>query len=411
MNLLEKRHFVCSDFEKNSNKFWIISRYDNNSVVTYYGRVGNTGEKTVKNFSSEVEAIKFFNSKVCDKQRVKEGRRDAYTEIEVLEDRIVYNNLASKDIAELAANEIQTTSQDVKEFVKWLAKINIHNITSSTSIRYNISEGTFSTPLGVIGKNTINEAKNLLDQISKFSNIDDKLCISLINQYVRRIPQDLGGSSTKIHAKHVFGTPELLQRQLDIIEGLETAINQVKPVELSETERVFNTKLDICINDNVIGEIKERFSRYSNGNRISRVYEVDIKDVDDRFITIGLPIGNIDRLWHGTKPQHILSIFKGGLQLPPKNYYGNRFGNGVYFSDRSDMSLGYTQTNSRNGKNYRYMFLSDVAKGNVVYTYDGGHSVPKGYHSRWMEKNLNSSQIIVYNTDQIKLLYLVEIEN
>lgn len=411
-NILQKKNFVCSDLTRNNNKFWIITLYDNYSVKTEWGRLGHSHDELTKSFSSTIAAEKFFNSKIKDKLKVKDGRRDAYTEIDIINNHQVVNSTFQGDLAELAAQEIETVTPEVKDFVRWLAKANIHNILSSTTIKYNINEGSFSTPLGVIGQKTLNEAKDLLEQISKFTNVNDKNCITTINQYIRRIPQDLGGSATKIQAKHIFGTPDLLQRQLDIIEGLETAITSAKPTEKGDNqERIFNTRLDICKDDKTISEIRKKFNRFSNGHRISCVYEVDIKDINDRFMKVGLPVGNIERLWHGTKPQHILSIFKEGLKLPSNRYTGNRFGNGIYFSDRSDMSLGYTQTNSRNGKNYRYMFLSDIARGNIIYTYSGGHCVPAGYNSRWMEKNSSTSQIIVYNTNQIQLLYLVEIEN
>ena len=409
-NILQKKNFVCADLERNSNKFWTITLYQDHSVKTEWGRVGHSHDELTKSFPSSMAAEKFFNSKIRDKLRVKDGRRDAYTEIEILEDKIITASPINGDLAELAASEIETASPEVKDFVRWLAKVNIHNICSSTTIRYNIVDGTFSTPLGVIGQKTINEAKDLLDQISKFTSVEDKDCIKIIGQYIRRIPQDLGGSNVKINAKSIFGSPELLQKQQDIIDGLEAATSSAQPIKSNEvTERTFNTTLNRLSDDRIIEEINKRFRKHTASSTISNIYQIHIKDINDRFITHGQPIGNIDRLWHGTNPANILSIFQSGLKIPKNYSNGRRFLDGVYFSDRSSMSLKYASYSKRHENNYRYLFLSDVAMGKYYepgYNYKG---LPASYHSCWAEKNQSTSQIIVYNLDQINICYLVEV--
>lgn len=404
-SLVEKKTLVCSDLEKNSNKYWIIERFDDNSVTTSYGRVGDTGAQTTKNFPNESAAQKFFNSKVKDKQRVK-TRRDAYTEINILDDATVAKPL-SRHISDLAAEQIETTSEEVRALVRWFSDINIHQIECSTSVRYNMTDGCFRTPLGVVDNNCIKEARQLLEQISKFTNVEDKECVKVINQYLRYIPQDLGGSHIRIHVKDVFGSGDLLQKQADIIEGLETAISQSKPVENAESERVFNTQLDIVKDEGVIGELRSRFSRHYNGNRISNVYRVHIKDVADRFVTVGQTVGNREHLWHATGPRNILSIFKSGLIIPKSYSNGWNHGPGIYFSDRSSKSMQYLSFDWRDGQRYGYMFVADVALGDV--SYDNGRSVLKSGASRWAYKQNSESQIIVYDVGQVNLLYLLEI--
>lgn len=405
MKLVDKKFFMCSDLEKNSNKYWIIERFADNSVTTSYGRVGDTGAQTTKNFPDEGAAQKFFNSKVKDKQRVK-TRRDAYTEINILDDATVAKPL-SRHISDLAAEQIETTSEEVRALVRWFSDINIHQIESSTSVRYNMADGCFRTPLGVVDNNCINEAKQLLEQISKFTDVEDKECVKVINQYLRYIPQDLGGSHVRIHVKDVFGSGDLLQKQADIIEGLETAISQAKPVEKAESERVFNTQLGIVKDEGVIGELRSRFSRHYNGSSISNVYSVNIANVAENFVKVGHSIGNREQLWHATGPRNILSIFKSGLIIPKSYSNGWNHGPGIYFSDRSSKSMQYLTRERRNGVSCGYMFVADVALGNV--SYDNGRSVLKNGASRWAYKQNSESQIIVYNTGQVNLLYLLEI--
>jgi predicted DNA-binding WGR domain protein len=405
--LIEKKHFVCTDLEKNSNKYWIIERFDDNSVKTSYGRVGDSGQSTTKNFSSTSEAEKFFNTKVKEKSKIK-SRRDAYTEIHILDDMVVTKS-PTRHISDLAAEQIETSSEDVRKLVRWFSDINIHNIVSSTSVSYNITEGCFRTPLGVVDQSCISNAKVLLNEISQFPDKETKECLKKINLYLRYVPQDLGSSHQKIQIKNVFGSGDLLQKQADILEGLEAAISSAKPSETNEvSERVFNTKLDIVKNEDEISKLKERFASHCNYSRINGVYTVSIKDVVDRFVTHGLSVGNRTELWHATNPRNILSIFKSGLIIPTKYSNGWNHGAGIYFSDRSSKSMKYLSKDNRNGHSYGYMFVGDVALGNVYYD-EGNSSLDGRYNCRWAYKGQSDSQIIVYNTGQVNLLYLLEI--
>lgn len=403
MKILNKKTFVCADTAKNNNKYWIIEQFDDNTVITRYGRIGDSGQSTKKTFSSTNEAEKFFNSKVKEKSKVK-SRRDAYTEIHLIDD-IVTTQPSNKHISDIASEQIETNSPNIRSLVKWFSDVNIHNICSNTTLSYNTVEGCFKTPLGIVDTSCINNAKILLDKISKFDNKEEKECIKIINQYLRYIPQNVG---RKLKINEIFGTGDLLQKQADILEGLEAAIQQTKPL-ISTTERVFNTRLDIVKDDAINREINKKFNQYVNGYRINNIYEIDIKDITSRFVKTQQSIGNISQLWHATNPANILSIFKSGLIIPKKYSNGWMHGAGIYFSDLSSKSIQYMNRHYRDGIQYGYIFLSDVALGNVYYDNGSSNKLGNGYNCRWAYKNNSNSQIIIYNVDQCNLKYLIEV--
>lgn len=399
MTIVRKQHFVCTDLDRNSNKFWTIELRVDNSVRTVYGRVGVSGEETIKNFPTTQKAESFYNSKVRDKQKVKDGRRDAYTEITLVDSQTTTNS-PGRHISDIAVSQIQTKSDDVRLLIKYLSDVNIHNITSNTSVKYDLAVGTFTTPLGIVDQTCLDKAKDLLANIAAYVNngqVESKDCLILVNKYLRQIPQDLGGSHVKIHVKDVFGAASLLQAQQDIIDGLEAALATAKPVQTEES--VFNARLEPAENSDEIVDLLK-------GRSYSSIYKVEIKPVIDRWEQYGSKLENKRKTAHGTNPANILSIFKGGLIIPPNYSNGRRFGNGVYTSDRLDMALSYANTNRRNSKDVRFVFVCEVALGKVYY--GSGNSLSSEYHSRWAEKDSGTSQIIVYRTDQINLLNLIE---
>lgn len=397
-----KRHFCLTDIAKNSNKYWIID-LQGNSVITSYGRVGGKGAVETKNFPSDGAAQKYFDGKIKDKQKVKPDRRDCYTEINIVDgDTTTTTSPLKRSLRELALAEIETNSDSCKDLIRYLVDANIHNITSSTTIKYNVADGCFRTPLGVVDKVCIDQAKLLLQQIEKYVLAEEYSSdlLSVANKYFRLIPQDLGGSHTKIDLKGVF---QDLRQQYTIIEGLEAAV--VTEVSSDSVVRTFDSKVELllAIPDNVSSSYKG-VSQY----KLKNVYRVSIQSVIQSYSKYGAAIDNKQLLWHGTNPANILSILKSGLVILPNSANGSRFGRGIYFSDRASMSLGYASESTRSGKGTKFMFLSEVALGKVYY--GNGSSLSGDYQSRWAEQHQGTSQIIVYKNGQAQILYLVELE-
>lgn len=395
--LISKRYFVCSDITNNSNKFWIGELYDNSFVKLRYGRVGSNEQVTEKQFNSQSEAQKFFDGKIRDKQKAK-FRRDAYTEINIIEDnKSVSRFIGNKDVADIALNQIQTNTQAAKDFIRYLCKINKHNILTNTTIKYDINDGTFKTPLGVIDKSCLDKARELLDQIEPFiekKDFDNKQLITLVNQYLRRIPQDLGGSNIKLRIKDILPDINAVEKQSGLIDSLNASISTVKPAQQSES-KVFDTSLTEVVD---LDPIKKYYKRSSP--RIHKAYQIQIKSVREAFESRGKNKGNIVKTWHGTDPANALSILRQGLVIPRNYTNGRVYGNGIYMAESPDTPISYAW--KKDGK--QLMFHLDTALGNP-----SRHSgrIAESDDSLYVPSN---GYIVIPRTEQVNILYLVEFE-
>lgn len=393
-NLISRRHFVCTDLEKNSNKFWIGELYDNPpKVVMRFGRVGSDEQTKDRSFTSILEAQKFFEDKIKDKSRVK-SRRDSYTEIQVIEESAGKPvNVGNRDVEAIALSEIQTSSPSVKDLIKWLCRVNKHNILTNTTIKYDINEGTFKTPLGVVDKNCLEQARLLLDSISVYVQSGDysnKELVKLVNSYLRYIPQDLGGSNVKINLRNIFPDSGALDKQSGLIDSLSASISSAKVIDGPKT-RVFDT---------VVEEVdKSSVSKYKPGNnRINKVYSIAIKSVNDAYNNYGKKKGNVVNAWHGTDAGNALSILRHGLIIPSNYAHGRVYGHGIYMDRSIDHPLHHYSSRV-DGK--RLVFVTEAALGNYKTT--GKASLQDD--ALWVGGN---SYIIVPRTNQVSLLYLVE---
>jgi predicted DNA-binding WGR domain protein len=84
MLILREEHFVCTDVDRNNNKFLIIQEHDNCSVTSKWGRVGDSAQSKTWTFDSQAAASTAYDKKKKEKLKVKVGR-DAYTKVEVLD--------------------------------------------------------------------------------------------------------------------------------------------------------------------------------------------------------------------------------------------------------------------------------------------------------------------------------------
>lgn len=426
-SIVKEAKYIKSDYKNNNNKFWYIYMFDDNSVMTEYGRVGKNPQSKTKNFYSSYEAEKYFNKKCKEKERSGRNGEIAYRPLDVVADTGEVsiagnlNNIAEKQIEH---------DQDTLDLIRYLVKVNVHNIVSNTKISYNKESGLFSTPCGIVTSATISEARSILNKIydnMKKGSIHTQRYGDLINNYLMLIPQDIG--MKRFDPAVLYKDEEDIRKQNGILDSLEASFNSVVSGNIvdSETEVeepvVFQTKLVKVSDKNIIDSIKYKYentkkSMHSCSHlKVKNVYEVEIKDMKEKFEKAKNKINNVKELWHGTRASNLLSIMKGGLIIPSSNAShctGRLFGDGIYFASDSSKSLNYSY-GYWSGGNYDkncFMFLADVAMGKS-YTPKGSYErFPKrGYNSTWAKSKVSgvmNDEFIVYDVSQCNLKYLVE---
>lgn len=152
---------------------------------------------------------------------------------------------------------------------------------------------------------------------------------------------------------------------------------------------------------------------------------------------------NRQLLWHGSRTTNFVGILSQGLRIAPSEApdTGYMFGKGIYFADRVSKSANYCFPSRSTKKAKGLLLLSEVALGKCYERLSADYieKLPPGYHSTKgvgrtapgafttmddgvivpMGDSITTSdkpstllynEFIVYNTDQVCLRYLVEVE-
>ena len=421
MAIIRKEKFIFVEANENHNKLWYIEEHDNNSIITKWGRVGNTMAESTKSFDNSASTSKEYDKLV--KSKIKKG----YTKLNTIEDNSVISNFNIESIA-LEDIDYDKSSTVISDMIKLFCKENIHNIISNTNINFNSDKNIFTTPAGVVTIESINEAKNILNKISEFINNKDFGVdfIKAVEHYCSLIPQKV---SRKFVPAEIFNNQDKINIQQDVLTSLTDSINIINEFnkDPKNREKVFNTSLKEVTDKAIIDKIINMFNSTKHNMhacrnlKIKRVFEINIKcmkDAFDKTIEDWKSKGkdlNKKLLWHGTKKHNIISIMKKGLIIPPATASyctGRMFSNGLYFSDQSTKSLNYSYGYwDSNRDSNCYMFLADVLMGKEYVPYRSCSTFPKGYDSIFAKAGRSgviNNEMVVPNTNQANLKYLIE---
>jgi poly [ADP-ribose] polymerase len=434
MKTIYFKKLILTNVDGNNNKFWTITIGEDFTAHVVNGRVGYDGQtQAPKMFNDERSALAFAESKIREKER------KGYKQFEDLNGGQDTKGSSSRLTLEMAASkQIRTRhAAQVQDLIKRLVAANIHSILSATTLKYDDDTGLFKTPLGIVTKQSIDDARAFLTKLTKhvqkqdFTSDEVK---NLLGEYLMLIPQKVG---RKLLVEDVLPDADAIDRQSSLLDDLEASIDQLaqlrskqstdKKVQDDEIEvpNIFNCEMNIVEDQAVIDKIvnfyeSTRQSKHASYSfKVKRIYEIVIDKVQEAFEKEGRAIGNVKFLWHGTRISNILSILKGGLIIPPSNggytISGRMFSDGVYYSDQSTKSLNYAC--GYWGGSYEkncFMFLADVAMGKEYIPSGPDSNLPKpGYDSTYAiggRSGVQNNEMIVYKLSQGNLRYLVEFE-
>jgi hypothetical protein len=159
-----------------------------------------------------------------------------------------------------------------------------------------------------------------------------------------------------------------------------------------QVQQLFSARLE------TVDEYEEVRSMYRQTRpRINKVYSLEIQSARQGWESRGATMSNQKKVWHGTNPANLLSILRNGLIIPKSFTHGRVYGDGVYFAESAQISLGYASEVD----NKQLMLVSHVALGN----YRRNGKVKSSDDSLYVGGN---GYIIIPRTNQINPIYLVE---
>jgi len=431
--ITEHRKFICTDARTNHNKLWSYTLFDNDDLLVSWGRVGKTLQEKTHIRAGKYKAEKLVNEKL----------NKGYKEVNILDaDGKAGTNsktLQNSELKKIATEQIDHTDPEVAKLITYLVKVNRHDIYKATSgkVTWDASKGLFTTPLGIVTPDTITQARDVLVKLGDFvakSQYKSSTFLDLLEEYLVLIPQDIG---MKFNAEKILPDLNAVQQQGAILDSLEASYQAImtQPTakqtdDVTPVPKLFDVKLHLVGEKKTITWIRDFYRKTkqtmhsSHVLDVSKVYAVEMAENKRRFDAIVNKIGNIMKLWHGTRAANVLSILKCGLIIPPSSsahVTGRLYGNGLYFSDQSTKSLNYAYGYWDGGSRDRstFMFLANVAMGKSFIPNASGWGAvsgrfpQSGYDSTFAKggrSGVYNNEMIVYNVDQCNLIYLVEFE-
>lgn len=412
----------------NNNKFYEVT-LDGNVIRLRWGRIpADSHISTYTGGQSKTEPggsnpERKFESIV----RKKLGR--GYSEVQLIDaDPSQLGRPSSESIRSGAHLGLAAPGADVAALVDRLVDENAHAISARSGGMIQAADGVVRTALGVVTKDTVVAARQALARLENAPAASRNMPL---DAYLRLIPQKV--PSKRGWHETFLSRPEDLASQRELLDDLESSVDfcmRQAGVEDEASEALsFRYRLAPVSDPKVLSEITSMFESSKNSRhhwqasqmRLAGVWRLTDESRGDEVEAALARVGNVRRMWHGTRISNLLSILSSGFVVVPSgaaHTAGRMFGHGIYHSEQSTKSLNYSRgfwTSDRGQRvSSAFMLVDDVAMGKPYLPTGGdrgGKAYRGGYDSidvRPGSTSVINHEAIVWNLDQIAPRYLCE---
>lgn len=404
----------------NSNKVYIMEELENGTIKCEYGRVGNSMAVDIKPASKWDATYKQKTSKT-----------KGYTDVTAFMAEPVV------DTAKPSGNNLIDDIQNslVKELIKRLSDF------ANKSIQQN-----YKVTQDAVSEAQVVRAQELLTKITTLVAVGiDKLSLdAILMELYTVIPRNMRNVKDYLlfdikTAEDVNKALEFLNKEqatLDTMAGQVELLKKQKPVVDAETKVVAKSNYTILDQMGITAEVVEDASTIKmvrdmlegHGRKLHRVYAITNKKTQPLY---DAKLNNskdklVEHLFHGSRNANWFNILQTGLMIRPSGagYNGSMFDDGIYFANDADKSMGYTDGGRWAGggnASYTYLGVFSVHLGKQLHIHRHDSSCYKigskcksdGFDSVYAHKgqSLRKDELIIYNSSQCTVKYLVELKN
>lgn len=389
---------------KNNNKFYEMKENNDGTFSVNFGRIGSSSQNTSYSIS---EWDKVYRNKT---QKVRNGY--IYKDITSLKSTVVQSSL--KDVKDSSVLKLLT---DLQKYAKQ-SIIDNYTVTSES-----------------VTQAQIDEAQKIIDKIAdqlkyksiRNSEIDKNLIelYSIIPRKMKKVQDHiLNGDGDKKKAQSIIQNE---QDTLDVMRGQVSIQNTSTSNGDKTLEDVLGVKINKVTDQAIIDQVKTLMA--DNAKRLVNVYEIEKSETQKAFDKQKQEsIKHWTKLlWHGSRNENWLNILKTGLKIRPSCAVqtGAMFGNGEYFADKCQKSIGYTSVKGSywaNGNSSQaFLAIYEVNTGmemrierddSKFRTFDFNKLRAEGNYDSLFVKggyDLRNNEYIIYKESQSTIKYLVEI--
>lgn len=405
----------------NSNKVYIMEELADGRIKCEYGRVG-------KNMS-----VVYKNKHEWDKiLREKTSSTKGYTDVtELLAEPVVDNT--NGDPKNNAVDAIKDAM--VKKLVQDLMAYANKSIQKNYKVTQDaVSEQQVDAAQEVLSKITAmlkvgGDTKEVNNELLRLFTIIPRKMDNVKNHLV----QGLDNDDQLEKAQRLLGEE---QSALDTMAGQVKLIKQQK--QSVETTGKEMSDIDILTQMGLKVEVEKDSEMLSlitkllgdNASKAKKIFKVvniaTQERFDKHFNTARVKKKRL--YWHGSRNENWFNIIQTGLMIRPSGavYTGSMFGDGIYFANKSQKSLGYSSLSgsywTRGNSNVGFLALFDVHLGNEKHIYKHDSSCYTLSYSNIQKDNFDSvyahggadlrnDEFIVYNPAQCTISHLIQMEN
>jgi len=390
-----------TNISNNNNKFYIMQVIHAGSYYVFvrYGRIGEVGVISNKQFSSLDQATGFFEKQFKAKTGNNWSQKNNFqritgkyflTEIDRVED--------------IKESESSSSEDDPVKLDPKIIKL-LELITNQTYMKNTLTQLEIDTekmPLGKISQTQIDKGYEILNEIN--NNLgDDHVLSALSSEYYTYIPINTGRRKPPlIDSKDLIGKNlNLLNELSQMIYGSKTVTKLgkkntnnalIKTYEelgttfypLEKTDEMYQILVDYLKNS--------KAPTHNFNFSVEEIFELERPKEKEAYDIYSKYIKNKTLLFHGTRVSNMMGILKNGLVVDPSrlginvSITGKMFGMGLYFANSCSKSINYCGYSYSD--NIACLFVSEVALGNMLKKVhaDSGltaKNIPNGYHSTW----------------------------
>lgn len=379
---------------ENNNKFYLMEEKSGQLHIEY-GRVESSSTKLTKPMS---EWDKIYNSKV------KKGY---------------------KDVTAYAA-ETTITSTSGKSDGK-LASTGMMKVDEFMSLMQQYTDGlvkqTYSVTAKQVTQQQVDDAQKVLTDLMSMKNGKEADINAKLIELYTIIPRRM--SKVQYHILPSIKLEDILDKEQDNLDAMASQVamqNKTVPKtqKVTPSQQTILDAIGITMKEckGIPKEI-EYLTKQCTRNKIEAVFEVN-SPVEDKIYNdwLSKQKDKTSRiLIHGTKNTSVIPILKTRLQIRPQGNFqfsGKVYGNGNYFSEVVQKSLGYTGYDKD-----KVLLVYEVHTGNPhvyngwytgsSFTLDYKNLKERGYDSTYVKagNGLLNSEIIVYTENQNRIKYII----
>lgn len=452
---------------ENNNKFYLIQVLeadDGGRFMVFYrwGRVGVKGQDKLQGpYTSRDSAIQEFEQKFYAKTKNHWSDRKeficypkTYTWLEMdYSERENESDVQKKPESALRNQPRETQLEPrIAKFISLICNISMMK-QQMMEIGYNAEK----LPLGKLSKSTILKGYDVLKRIADvIDQSDRKVLEQLSGEFYTVIPHDFGFKKMR---EFVIDTPHKLKCKLEMVEALgeiELATKLLNDDIGMQEDPLYSHYQRLQCELKPVEVDSEEFSmvaKYMHNThaKTHSNYSVDIVQLfrvyrgceDERFKKFS-GMKNRMLLWHGSRLTNWTGILSQGLRIAPPEapVTGYMFGKGVYFADMFSKSANYCYAS--NATTSGVLLLCEVALGDMVELSTANYSAAKLPEGKLSTKGVGATapdlseaqaledglvvplgkpkqqpgpkgsllynEYIVYNVDQIRMRYVVQVD-